>query len=188
MWKRVNGRPMTPEQERALRIAVIFLGVLIIGTIAAVAHFKPPLDWRTITILKSASRVQTYRLSSEFSENAKQFKPTDDRIHGYRIKAIGPVEGQPFASELRNILLSPQTYTKRNVMCMMDPGVAYRVRQGNETVEVLLCFHCGQLLILRKNQAGETLGSGYTLMAGDSYKRLLALSRRAFPNDAALDD
>ena len=66
--------------------------------------------------------------------------------------------------------------------CEINPGVAFRAWRGQECVEVIICFHCQQMLMTTRNAQGQETRSGYTQMIS-MRAEFLGLAREAFPND-----
>ena len=69
--------------------------------------------------------------------------------------------------------------------CLINPGVAYRIWSGKQCVEVIICFHCNQMIITAKNAKGEIVRRTYTEIV-TMRSRLIALSKDAFPKDAEI--
>jgi hypothetical protein len=99
------------------------------------------------------------------------------------ISATGKEQGKELAAKLSAVLLSPTTYSFLNrKRCMFDPGVAYRFWKDQEVVEVTVCFHCDDLMVLVKDGSGKMLhhsGSAFD----DARAEMVALARQAFPGD-----
>ena len=111
--------------------------------------------WTTqgMAILKGATRVEAFRV-----DPSREAKANDAWIGGYVISATGKEQGKEFAAKLSAVLLSPTTYSFLNrKRCMFDPGVAYRFWKDQEVVEVTVCFHCDDLMVLVKDGSGKML-------------------------------
>ena len=64
--------------------------------------------------------------------------------------------------------------------CIFDPGVAYRVWRGNESVVILICFHCDEVGIV----ADKTQPEEITIHSCDPGRpALLKLAKEAMPDD-----
>ena len=136
--------------------------------------------WTTqgMETLKGATRVEAFRV-----DPSREAKANDAWIGGYVISATGKEQGKEFAAKLSAVLLSPTTYSFLNrKRCMFVPGVAYRFWKDQEVVEVTVCFHCDDLMVLVKDGSGKMLhysGSAFD----DARAEMVALARQAFPGD-----
>jgi len=74
-------------------------------------------------------------------------------------------------------------YDKVVSACFFEPVVAFRFWKAGKAVDVLVCFHCGELGF---QVVGEPKAIGGTLSFGPARARLLALVTAARPNDARL--
>ncbi len=136
------------------------------------------LGAETLALLDNVQKVETFRLSSDVKDVERR------QISDYPLKYKGNAQGQAFARRIANILRKPQTYWGSNdTTCIVDPGVAYRLWSGRRCVELMICFHCGQMLIATKNETGQVTHFAYTEFASVR-PELIELAKQAFPNDA----
>ena len=122
---------------------------------------------RGTAVLRSADRVETFRL--------------DDGGYGDNVKQ--GTSGDVIAAKLSRAVLDPRTFIGPNDnTCEINPGVAFRAWRGQECVEVILCFHCQQMLVTTRNAQGKETHSAYTELAL-TREKFLALAKEAFPVD-----
>ena len=56
---------------------------------------------------------------------------------------------------LRNTILSPNSYLGGPSACLFQPVLALRFHKGRESVQVLVCFMCDELVFERKGRPVE---------------------------------
>jgi hypothetical protein len=146
-------------------------------------ELKRILGADTIAVLTSANEVETYRIDHE-SYLPEKRKREGERINGFLVTRKGETQGSAFAAKLRTILLQDSAYNGDRAKCF-DPGVAYRFKSGERTVEVAICFMCNNLDVRPnlKNQ-GEFLEIGG--FSKSVRAQLLALTKEAFPDDSEI--
>ncbi|MES2794301.1 MAG: hypothetical protein V4719_32100 [Planctomycetota bacterium] len=111
---------------------------------------------------------------------------SDKTIGYYPILATGREQGADFARRLSKVLLSSGV-TQNQKKCGLEPGVAYRLWNGNRAVEVLICFKCD---VLWPHVMGSNVASPHREWQDfDSVRaELLALAKEAFPQDAEIQE
>jgi hypothetical protein len=67
--------------------------------------------------------------------------------------------------------------------CMFDPAVAFRFYKGTKSVQVLVCFMCGEVVFENADGRGLTRKM---VMSREARTQLLAAARRAFPKNQSL--
>ena len=130
-------------------------------------------------IPREPTRVEVFRVSSE------QAGPSDAaKIGGYPILGTGKEQGPEFAARLSKVLRSDGVTPNRK-KCGLQPGVAYRLWNGNKAVEVLVCFKCD---VLWPHVVGEEgVPPHHEWKDFDPVRpELLALTKEAFPEDAEI--
>lgn len=182
-------RPMLVAMERHTRH---------IQRLAAEKNALPlVLDATTKSILAGADRVETFRLA-DFHEEERRTEAEDALLSGdhqatlddHVILRTGPPQGETFAAALRAALSkTPSPIGADGLMSgtpsCFDPGVGFRVWNGKAHVDLCVCFYCSGVEIVTKNAKHKTV-SQETVNLGASRSAYLALSRQAFPKDAAL--
>ena len=133
-----------------------------------------------IAILKEASRVQVFRVASLADE-----RNTSNTIQDYPILSTGKEHGQAFATRLSAILLGDGV-TRNRKKCGIEPGVAFRLWKGDQSVEVLVCFTCN---VMWPHVVGEQTEKPWSEWQDfDSARRdLLLLTKEAFPDDPEIE-
>lgn len=138
---------------------------------------KSPLDRRTADILRGATKVEVFRVSS--GELDEKPKPGDSTIGGYRVLSHGKNQGSDFAVKLANVLTDRKTYTNNRAACF-NPGVAFRVWKGDSAVDIIICFHCSNFYFGPPTDHPHVTAS----FLGSPNRRLLVqLAKEAFPDD-----
>ncbi|HTU88524.1 MAG TPA: hypothetical protein VMF69_00365 [Gemmataceae bacterium] len=138
-------------------------------------------DGRTAGILAGATKVEVFRIDGRNDPpDPTPIKPGDPTVGGYAILARGHDQRQEFAAKLRDILTDNKTYTNNFVNCFW-PGVAFRVWKGEDSVDVIICFKCGNFYLgpptdKRVMETASFNGSPNT-------SRLVQLAKEAFPDD-----
>jgi len=113
----------------------------------------------------------------------------DQYIRGsWKIDKVGPVLGPDFARRLEAVLLDSTNFIQPNTQinlppCGLDPDVAFRLRSGDDSIEVVIDFKCPGVGVFATN-GNLSLPSE---VIGDGYPKLRALAKEAFPNDLAIN-
>ena len=122
-------------------------------------------------------KVEAFRVKNRVFDSQEEVD-NPGPLGGYPIVA-GPVEvNAKVASEFHDVLRDQNSYEWEMFKdCEFDPGVAIRFTGKSDVTEVIICFHCGQLVIVHggKRHSPPDLGSSQT--------KLLELVQRIFPND-----
>lgn len=144
------------------------------------AKEKERFDAQTRAVLVGATRVEVFRIDGEDGPHDRKPKtPGEGRIGGFRVTAQGKEQGKEFASRLADILCDDKTYTRNFASCFW-PGVAFRVRKGEEVVEVLICFTCGNLYVGPPTKVAR---ENVSFNGSPLRPRLVRLAKEAFPQD-----
>lgn len=148
-------------------------------------------------ILDGAARVETFRVTPPDAD-AQALPghqpgtvrllpiPKAPQIDGCYITATGKQQGRAFASDIAQVLFDEKTYSSVNVACILVPGVVFRLWKGSESMDIVLCFHYGQLITGTHDADGTRHEGIYTDMCGTSRARLTRLAKEAFPDDAEI--
>lgn len=166
-----------------LPLASFFAVMLLIGLVRFVQEPGREVGKQGVAILGNADRVETFRLDDGgYGDNVKA-GTSGDVIADYPIKRQGKTLGPIFAAKLSRTVMDPRTFLgPSDTSCEINPGVAFRAWRGQECVEVIICFHCQQMLITTRNAQGHEVHSAYTQMIS-TRAEFLALAREAFPDD-----
>jgi hypothetical protein len=79
--------------------------------------------------------------------------------------------------DVRKALLDRKSYGGMTA-CMFTPALALRFHKGPQSVQVVLCFACGEFIF--QDAAGRDLTR--KMIMGEDRTLLLAAARKAFPN------
>ena len=82
------------------------------------------------------------------------------------------------ARDMRRTVLTTKSYVGGPMACGFQPGLAVRFHKGRDSVQVLVCFLCRELVFERPG--GEWLGGKLTF-SKTVQARLLAVGKKAFP-------
>ncbi len=139
-----------------------------------------------LQILRQATSVATFRVRGQLT--SAEFRRQDDPrfkslfICGFPIESRGRSRGRDFARKIHDFLTDPQNFLPEGTppsKCIFDPGVAFRLSSGPETVDIIVCFTCGELGV--ESTKGRLRLPTNEFYPG--YSRLSALAKEAFPND-----
>lgn len=139
---------------------------------------KSPLDRRTADILRGATRVEVFRVSS--GELDEKPKPGDSTIGGYRVLSQGKDQDSDFAVKLANVLTDRKTYTNTWAACF-NPGVAFRVWKGDSAVDIIICFHCSNFYFGPSTDSRPSDNASFN--RSPNRRLLVQLAKEAFPDD-----
>jgi hypothetical protein len=140
------------------------------------ARVKKHLGEKTIEILNGSTRVEVFRVAP-----ARNAKADDKQVGGHRITATGKERDQKFAARLAVVLQRDDTLFGTQARCFV-PGVAFRLWQDKEGVEVLICFTCENLRIIARDDRGKEI-KNVSGAFGPDRAPLLKLVKEAFPDD-----
>lgn len=151
------------------------------------------LEATTKSVLENADKVETFRLA-DFHDAAlrteAEYNAIEKQKYGtmrtYTVTRKGKVQNAAFA---REILAALEKIKPNHFMAScFDPGVGFRVWKGKTKTEIFICFACPGVEIVTSNEKKKEIWSTHLENLGDARKTLLALSRRAFPDDKILRD
>ncbi|MGI4791740.1 MAG: hypothetical protein ACRYFS_23205 [Janthinobacterium lividum] len=166
-----------------LPISVFFAVLIVIGLVRFVEEPRREIGTTGASILKGAERVEAFRLDDGGDGDHVKEGTSGDEIADYPIKSQSKTLGPHFAAKLAQTVMDPRTFLgPSDTSCEINPGVAFRAWQGQKCVEVIICFHCQQMLITTKDAQGHETHSAYTQMTA-MCAEFLALAREAFPGD-----
>lgn len=143
-------------------------------------------DGRTAGILAGATKVEVFRIDGRNDPpDPTLIKPSDPTVGGYAILARGYDQGQEFAAKLRGILTDNKTYTDKHAKCFW-PGVAFRVWKGEDSVDVIICFQCGNFYL--GPPADKRVMENASFNGSPNRSRLVRLAKEAFPDDKEVQE
>jgi hypothetical protein len=147
-------------------------------------------------IFDGVDKVESFRLASrrdalmieETGKDTSGKKPLG-QIDGFYYLATGETGGADFASRLGKVVLDARGYAEAT-LCLFSPTVAFQVSKGAQSVNVVICFDCNQLIVIETNPNVPLKSLGGTKrrfrIGGDFdvYRpELVTLAQESFPND-----
>jgi hypothetical protein len=149
-------------------------------------RLKAKLGEDTVSILTGATRCEAFLIDPEPLRETEPI-PTDGKaIGGHRITETGPERSQEFAARLAAVLLTDETYNCTFPTHCFDPGVAFRLWNGDRRVEVLMCFFCDNLRFRAVGADGKELHEAFGNWMPSSRAKLVRLVKEAFPDNARI--
>jgi hypothetical protein len=134
---------------------------------------------RASKIFASPDRVEVFRMGS-----SREHPDATQTLAGFPLLSTGKEQGKDFARRLGAVLLNDGTYEWEMANgCIFDPGVAFRVWSGSESVLAIICFHCNQIGIVPDEANPRSLR---VHDADPGRPALLKLAREVFPDDVDL--
>lgn len=163
---------MTPQRLLVLAALLLLLGC---------GSSKGRPDSRTTSILAGATRVEVFRIDGRNDPpDPTPINPGDPTVGGYAILARGKDQGREFAATLADTLGDGRTYTDRFAGCFW-PGVAFRVWKGEQCVDMVICFKCGNFYL--GPPTDKRVMETASFMGTPNASRLVRLAKEAFPAD-----
>jgi hypothetical protein len=137
----------------------------------------PPRE-RALTILRGATTVEVFRVASQSTGPTK-----GESVGGYPITNRGGDRDGRFAARLAATLEELWRSDRHAAKgCTFEPGVAFRVRRGGESLELVLCFRCDMQHVVLKDRRGETTFD--QVEDNDPIRaELVLLAKEVFPAD-----
>jgi hypothetical protein len=142
-------------------------------------------------ILTGADKVEPVRIEPLFEVRG-------GGLDQYPVVSRAPRKGHAFAVRLAALLLDPKSYLipgQDGKMCIFSPRVAFRVWKRSKFVDVLICFDCGQLMVVENDPAVPLRSLGAKparFRVGGDFDPILPeltkLVREAFPGEPSLEE
>lgn len=184
--------------SRVLRLFVWSFGLFFVLYVAVTTHafsrairlmsgpsVKSVVGDDGLEILRKADRVQAFRVSPTPSPLSQR---DSEHIGPYRILATGDELDGEFASRLASAVLGHGVSPNRK-KCGFDPGVAFRMWNGQRAVDVLICFKCDVLWAVRVDQYVESIENSPGWKDFDIVRaRFVELAKEAFPHDSEVQE
>jgi hypothetical protein len=136
MW--ISGREdaMVFATIRFVLLAVLFTTTCVQDNQVVRRKNKPAsevLGKQGVAILSAAERVEVFQIDH------KPAKARDNTVDGFPVRETGKEMGPGFASRIARVLLDDRTYWLRSAEIKeLEPGFAFRIWKGKESVEVLV--------------------------------------------------
>ena len=136
-----------------------------------VARFEALLARPELQPLRQPERVETLPVRS--------FLPKSDR---YEIGVNALPVPQHIAADIRTLLLDRTSYLGGVLACVFEPGLSIRFTSAGQSVDVVVCFKCGEVAFVAKGDPFP----GKSPLTDEAAQRLLALARLGRPKYAPL--
>ncbi|HUB05924.1 MAG TPA: hypothetical protein VMB50_02935 [Myxococcales bacterium] len=144
-----------------------------------------------LALVRQADRVEALRLTGEFDADPKSpHRGVERWLTKSRPVSLTPRQ----ARRAVTLVTARASFSMTQSHCDFLPGVLLRFWRGDRHVDVLLCFHCGDVAVIlpEAEWPKEVMGLAEPwdyerrlgLMPG--FDSLLALSRDIFPGDPEL--
>jgi hypothetical protein len=141
------------------------------------AKIKKRFGDQTVGLLIGADKVEVFRVSTDLPQK------DDKTVVGFRITATGPEQDAKFAAKLASVALNEKTYAWDTAKgCSFEPGVAFRVWKGEESVVIVICFQCDQVQITTLDKTGKA-GKPVYGESDPGRAALVRLAKAALPDD-----
>lgn len=130
--------------------------------------------------LRSADSIRAFRIEPFYRHPSvsESFKDLP-RFGTYPILKESSRTNTALARAVADALLAEERFSPGGTLkCGFAPGVAYRMGNGTNILEILVCFQCDEIK-MRPTSGHED----YYLRFETSRARLLALAEQAFPGD-----
>ena len=145
-----------------------------------------------IGFLGEATRVQAFRVGSpddvwNFDQGPipQALSHSFPRMDGWFLLGTAKEPSRVLAQKLRQILLDG-SYLQIRILCITRPGVIFRLWKGSQSLDVLLCFHCGEMYTVMRDSTGKAKLGIYIVMGGDTKSSFARLAKEAFPDDTTI--
>lgn len=136
------------KPKNTILISCVAFLIAAIGLFVSRSSRNDPIirsSSETLSIIKSATSIETYRVSRRGSFGS-------ERIEDSSVVGKGLIPNRETAKRLKVIFLS-HLRAQANPMGQKgcpppEPGVAIRFIQGDKSVDILLCFQCYDLMVV----------------------------------------
>lgn len=136
--------------------------------------------------LKAPERVEVYRISPFVDSD---LAPGARTILGHEVLS-GPAVPAPAARDEFVALFADKNSFSDRPLCGSEPGVLLRASSGTTTVDVLFCFKCRDVVIVRNDEKQAAFDPGMdgikVSMTPESGRKFLRAFQELFPDDKEL--
>ena len=144
------------------------------------------LESNELEALRTPDRVESLPVESLLRSTDKTAVPTKTSLPGrFRIVPEPRPVPEALAAQLSRLLLARSSYADYYTMCIFDPGIVFRFWKGERAVDVLVCFHCGDLAF---QVAGASEALGAKLAFEPMRAELARLVRASRPGDPRFEN
>jgi RNA polymerase sigma factor (sigma-70 family) len=139
------------------------------------ARVRKLLGERGAEILSRANTVEVWYMGTKSAPKGGGGFPVVTLVEG-------KAQPKPFADRLRAVLLDEKSYRAGEVREGTNPAVGFRLRDGEDRLEVVLSFTGNRLSAVTWHGKGKRLSSGQADF-GPARAALVRLAKEAFPKD-----
>jgi hypothetical protein len=163
----------------------VLAGGVLAGVVPAVYAKNPKgtretvaekLGERMTAILNGATKAKAFRIADKPSE-----KPEGKHVSGYPVLSAAKEQGKDFAKRLSALVQDEKSLFSAQARCF-SPGVAFRLWNERESVDVVVCYTCWGLRLTARDADGKVLhqtGGGFKA----NHDAWVKLAKEAFPED-----
>lgn len=150
-----------------------------------------PGHQQALDLLRGATTAETYRIDGmpdyEIVRHRDDPKFKDRFLGDWVIAKRGPVKDRDFAEKITAFLTDEQNFMPppapgNQKACAFVPGVAFRLRSGDDYADVVVCYTCKQLVV--ESSKGQLRLPSVNFDPG--YDRLKEIAKEAFPDDSEI--
>lgn len=144
---------------------------------------------QTASLFRSATRIESFRIAdADGTSGIRSNRKVDRRlgtVAGYTITSNGRELGRDDAQVLAQYLLDGRRYVWASPSCFPDPGVAFRLWEGERSVALILCYECNYFDIFSFDEKGAEIERASAFYANpfEGADALVELAKKAFPDD-----
>lgn len=168
-----------------MQIVTLIVAALVMGDGTAVPEesLTKLVDDKVLEILRTSDRLEAMRIDPEDHSTTDE---EGDRVSGYRITARAPVNSTGFAKNFGKVFTREDSYVLGlERKCKFQPGVVFRFVKKDAHVDAIVCYECDTL---RLRGSWQNLKDAVPLNCDAMRTRLVVQARRAFPQDAVLEN
>ena len=120
--------------------------VVLVTPAAAADRTAELLQSQALEVVRAPDRVESLPVQSLVGSKDETIRATKTSLPGaFRIVPEPRPVPAAIVPQLSRLLLSRSSYADGYTLCIFDPGLAFRFWKGKDAVDVLVCFHCGDL-------------------------------------------
>src|SRR4051812_30300972 len=113
-----------------------------------------------VAVLNNPVKVETFRVSSKFQKDGPTTR-AGKQIDGYPLLATGKEMDGAFGHRLAAVFFNEKTYDFASAKgCLFDPGVIFRVWNGQQYLDLILCFQCNEFKFRLTDESGKEVRQG----------------------------
>jgi len=135
-----------------------------------------------LQLVKAATSITVFRIiDPDQKHQPKKIVTIDGRQCDASPGAVSGPEVTQFIAALTDM-----TNFGGAFMCDFDPGVIFRFASGEHTLDLIVCFHCGEMVLYSDGAVVRRpykWASTKNSFRKDARRAFAAIAKKAFPND-----